>query len=180
MLFSLFWKERSISNRFCVNADAGRACPLLIVRSNNACLASSRPGSFNRRRSIAYWHIRRLFGILQAWKLQPAAIDRLLAYKARQAICQSLGAWRWPCRSRDRAGKSSDWHAIPVEFMIFIVTALPSAKVGKVAHELDRRDPFDHFEAQFVLATEPERRSVQHADGRAIHLIGKQVSLWAC
>ena len=83
----------------------------------------------------------RLFGMFQAWKLQPAVIGRLLAYTARQAICQSLGARRWPCRSRDRAGEGSDWHAIPVEFMIFIVTALPSAKVGKVAHEL---------EAQFV------------------------------
>jgi hypothetical protein len=58
-------------NRFCVNADAGRACPLLIVRvepSNNACLAFSRPGSFNRRRSVIYWHIRPDRPFARAWE----------------------------------------------------------------------------------------------------------------
>ncbi len=40
-------------------------------------------------------------------------------------------------------------------------------------NELDRRDPLDHLETQFVLAAQPQGRAMQDADWRPIHLIGE-------
>lgn len=42
---------------------------------------------------------------------------------------------------------ASDRHTVAVELVVLIVTALAGTKVGEVPHELDGRDPFDHFEA---------------------------------
>jgi hypothetical protein len=65
----------------------------------------------------------------------------------------------------------SNWHAVPVEFVILVVTAFTRAKIGKIVHELDGRDPLDHFEADLVLAAQPQRRPMQHTDRGSVHLI---------
>ena len=67
--------------------------------------------------------------------------------------------------SSGESAMQSDRHAIAEEFVILVVTAFTGAKVGIVMHELDGRDPFDHFEADLVLAAQPQRRPMQHADG---------------
>jgi hypothetical protein len=131
-------------NRFCVNADARPACPLLIVRSSHPITPVWHPPGLE----ASTGGDRSLIGIYGETGHLPELGSAAVAMPQPRSGRRGL---RLACDTR----------RIP----IFIVTALPSAKVGKVAHELDRRDPFDHFEAQFVLATEPERRSVQHADG---------------
>lgn len=57
--------------------------------------------------------------------------------------------------------------------MIFVVAALAGAEVVEAVHKLDRRDSFDHLEAQLVLAAKPQRRSVQYIYGCSIHLVGQ-------
>jgi hypothetical protein len=39
--------------------------------------------------------------------------------------------------------------------VVLVVAALASSKVGEIRNELDRFDPFDLFESQFVLAAKP-------------------------
>ncbi len=43
--------------------------------------------------------------------------------------------------------RASNRHTISIKLVILVIAALAGAKVGKVAHELDRRDPLDHLEA---------------------------------
>jgi hypothetical protein len=57
--------------------------------------------------------------------------------------------------------------------VIFVIATLAGPKIGEVSHELDRSDPFDHLEAQFVLAAKPERRAMQNAERLSVHLIGE-------
>ena len=40
--------------------------------------------------------------------------------------------------------------------MILVIATLAGSKIGEVSHELDRSDPFDHLEAQFILASFPQ------------------------
>ena len=40
-------------------------------------------------------------------------------------------------------------------------------------NEFDRDDPFDHLEAELVLAAQPQRRAMQDADRLAVHLVGE-------
>ena len=54
-----------------------------------------------------------------------------------------------------RAAEYSDRHPVTVEFMIFVISALTSAKVCKIMNELDRGDPFHHLEAELIFAAQP-------------------------
>ena len=58
--------------------------------------------------------------------------------------------------------------------MIFVITTLAGAQVGEIMYELDGPDPFDHLEAQLVLASQPEWGSMKHVERRSIHFIGEQ------
>ena len=49
----------------------------------------------------------------------------------------------------------SDRHPVTVEFMIFVVSALTSAKVREIVNELDCCDPFHHFEPELIFAAQP-------------------------
>ena len=49
----------------------------------------------------------------------------------------------------------SDRHAVTVEFVVLVVAPLARPKVGEIRDELDRFDPLDVLEAQFVLAPKP-------------------------
>ena len=51
--------------------------------------------------------------------------------------------------------KHSDRHPVTVEFMIFVVSALTSAKVREIVNELDCCDPFHHFEPELIFAAQP-------------------------
>jgi hypothetical protein len=55
----------------------------------------------------------------------------------------------------DASAKRSDRHPVTVEFMIFVVPALTSAKVHEIMNELDSRDPFHHLEPKFIFAAQP-------------------------
>ena len=57
--------------------------------------------------------------------------------------------------------------------MIFVVSALAGAKVREIMNELDRRDPLHHLEPELIFAAQPQRRAVQHADGRSVHFISE-------
>src|SRR5579883_2211061 len=69
--------------------------------------------------------------------------------------------------------RASNRHTISIEFVIFVIATLAGPKIGEVSHELDRSDPFDHLEAQFVLATQPKWRAMQNAERLPVHLIGE-------
>src|SRR6185312_4968561 len=86
-------------------------------------------------------------------------------------------AWSDPCAwpSVDR----SDRHPIAVELVILVIASLTGAKVRKVMDELNRRYPLHHLEPELILATQPQRRTMQHADRRSVHLIGKNGQLVA-
>ena len=67
----------------------------------------------------------------------------------------------------------SDRHAITVELVVLIITALACAEISEVMHEFDRCDPLDHLETQLIFASQPQRSAMQYADGRAVHLVGE-------
>jgi hypothetical protein len=56
--------------------------------------------------------------------------------------------------------------------MVLIMAALARTEIGEVVHKFDRRDPLDHLEAQLILASQTQRRAMQHADRRTVHLVG--------
>ena len=56
---------------------------------------------------------------------------------------------------RSDSAEHSDRHPVTVEFMIFVVSALTSAKVREVVNELDRRDPLHHLEPELIFAAQP-------------------------
>ena len=78
-----------------------------------------------------------------------------------------------------RPGDRSDRHPVAVEFVILVISALTGAKIREVMDELDRRDPLHHLEPELILAAQPQRRAVQHADGRSVHLVGEDGQLVA-
>ena len=49
----------------------------------------------------------------------------------------------------------SDRHPVTVEFVVLVETALALSDLGEICNKLDRFDPFDLLEAQFVLAAKP-------------------------
>ena len=51
--------------------------------------------------------------------------------------------------------KHLDWHPVTVEFMIFVISALTSAKVREIMNELDRCDPLHHLEPELIFAAQP-------------------------
>jgi hypothetical protein len=53
------------------------------------------------------------------------------------------------------AAEYSDRHPVTVELMIFVISALTSAKVCKIMNELDRGDPFHHLKAELIFAAQP-------------------------
>ena len=63
--------------------------------------------------------------------------------------------------------------------MVFVIAALASAEMGEVVNELDRRYPFDHLEAELVLATQAKRGAVKDAEGSAVHLVREDSKLMA-
>ena len=52
-----------------------------------------------------------------------------------------------------RGNRKSNWHAISIEFVVFVITTLAGAKVRKIMDELNGMDPFNHLETQLVLDT---------------------------
>ncbi len=57
------------------------------------------------------------------------------------------------CCPTVRLGRNhSDRHAVTVEFMIFVISALPSAKVPEIMNELDRCDLLHHPESELIFA----------------------------
>src|SRR5690348_13502402 len=71
----------------------------------------------------------------------------------------------------------SDGHAVPIEFVVLVIATLAGAQLRVITHELYGLDPFDHLEAQLVLASQPQGRSVQQRERRPIHLVGKDGQL---
>src|SRR5215469_1232229 len=71
----------------------------------------------------------------------------------------------------------SDRHPVTVEFVVLVVAPLAGSEVGEIRDEIDGFDPLDVFEAQFVLAAKPQRRSVQYADRLSIHFIGQKCQM---
>src|SRR5215471_15780437 len=71
----------------------------------------------------------------------------------------------------------SNRHAVAVEFVILVVAPLAGPEVSEILNEIDGFDPLDVFEAQFVLAAKPQRRSVQYADRLSIHFIGQKCQM---
>lgn len=51
--------------------------------------------------------------------------------------------------------QTSNRHVISIEFVIFVIAALAGTQVGKIMYKLDGSDPFNHLEAQLVLASQP-------------------------
>ncbi len=64
---------------------------------------------------------------------------------------KSMPATLW----RSRAAEYSDRHPVTVEFMIFVISTLTSAKVCKITNELDSGDPFHHLKAELIFAAQP-------------------------
>lgn len=73
--------------------------------------------------------------------------------------------------------QASNRHTVSIEFMIFVIPALAGSQVCEIVDELYGFDPFDHLEAQLILASQSKRGSVQHAKRRSVQLIGKQGQL---
>ena len=81
---------------------------------------------------------------------------RYIHYKVYQisrrvSARRSLPATLW----RSRAAEYSDRHPVTVEFMIFVIATLTSAKVCKITNELDSCDPFHHLKAELIFAAQP-------------------------
>jgi len=57
--------------------------------------------------------------------------------------------------------------------VVLVVATLTSTETSEIHHKLDRFDPFDLLEAQFILAAQSQRRAVEDADRLSIHLIGQ-------
>ena len=51
-----------------------------------------------------------------------------------------------------------------MEFMILILVSLAGAEIGDIIHELNRFDPSNHLKPKLILAAQPHRRAMQHAD----------------
>jgi hypothetical protein len=45
--------------------------------------------------------------------------------------------------------------------MIFVISALASAQVPKIIHQLNPTDPFDHLETQLIFAAKPKWSSMK-------------------
>ncbi len=75
--------------------------------------------------------------------------------RAPASLSSQIGRRGW---NGDRK-KRSNRHTVAVEFVVLIVAAVAGAQVGKVMNEFDRDDPFDHLEAELVLAAQPQRRA---------------------
>src|SRR4249919_1084687 len=89
-------------------------------------------------------------------------------------IQSSLLILRFPAAPVMCRRRPSDRHAIAVELVVLVVATWSGAQIGVVFDELDLRDPLDHLEAEFVLAAQPQRRAMQHAQRCTVHLVGQQ------
>ena len=67
----------------------------------------------------------------------------------------------------------SDRHPVAIELVVLVVAALSGAEVPEVVQELYGRKPLHHLEAQLVLAAQPYRSAVQHADRGVVHVDGQ-------
>ena len=70
-------------------------------------------------------------------------------------------------------GTFLDRHPVAIEFVVFVVTTFAGTEISKVVHELDGRDPLHHLETEFVLAAQPQRRPMQHAERRPVHFVSE-------
>jgi hypothetical protein len=65
---------------------------------------------------------------------------------------------------------ASDWHPIPLELVVLVVSALSEPEVGETIHELDRFDPLDLLEADLALISQPQRRTMGFVERLAVLL----------
>jgi hypothetical protein len=126
---------------------------------------------FQRVRRWSLIRMATCSGMAGCWTRWPGAAGTFAAYRPRSqdgvAAIGPGGAGLTRIRlPAQRDAPASNRHAIPVELVIFVITTIAGAEVGEIVHELDRRDPLDHLEAQLVLATQPQRRAMQHAERR--------------
>jgi len=55
-----------------------------------------------------------------------------------------------------------NWHMVPIELVILVITTLAGAQIRKIMHKLDRLDPLDHLEAKLVLHAQSKRSPMRH------------------
>src|SRR6185437_6925300 len=78
-------------------------------------------------------------------------LDHGSSCNARQCLISGRLRWLPNCAPEGPLNR----HPVTVEFMIFIIAALTSAKVGKITDKLDCRDPFHHLEPKFIFTAQP-------------------------
>jgi hypothetical protein len=81
------------------------------------------------------------------------ALFRVLSIEGEAPPAHLAGCARNPLAVR--AAENSDRHPVTVEFMIFVISALTSAKICKIMNELDRGDPFHHLKPELIFAAQP-------------------------
>jgi len=58
--------------------------------------------------------------------------------------------------------------------MVLGITPFALMDRPDMLRELDRLDPFDHFEAELILDPQPQRRSMQVAERFVVHFVRQQ------
>jgi hypothetical protein len=99
-------------------------------------------------------------GLRLGTNLQVLPLSRAAETRARPGF--RLHSWGFSVSAgageplgRFASAERLDRHPVTVEFMIFVVSALTSAKVRKVMNELDCCDPLHHLEAELILTAQP-------------------------
>src|SRR5262249_5343183 len=139
--------------------------------ASNVCTIDLRASSFN------------------AIMIRSALFGPCLSYQSRKAAPRYRAHYPLPGRNggNTRAGGEavpglatslgSDRHAVSINLVVIIVTALARPKVGVVVHELDCGEPLHHPEAQLVLAAQAQRRAMHDTKRLIVHLVGEQGQL---